>query len=98
MLILVLIACIYDSLNIRKEKFETIALVKDSQVFQVTYKDYRSKKVYVWYTSSPEGSELQASEYQTATNEWHVFKSKKDDSWVSMYSRNADIAWNGYTM
>lgn len=89
---------IYDSLNIRKEKFETIALVKDSQVFQVTYKDYRSKNVYVWYTSSPEGSELQASEYQTATNEWHVFKSKKDDSWVSMYSRNADIAWNGYIM
>lgn len=74
-------------------KFESIALVDNYAVQQVTFHDLVTDKVFVWYIAPPSGSALQDASLKWKRNEWVIFEDST--GWVSNYAGLSSVTWNG---
>lgn len=81
-----------------KNYFEVIARIQDYRVTQVTYKDLRMNKIYVWYIDTPAGNKLQEESFLAQRDEWMVLECENEQTWVSDYTliQDGNVCWNGY--
>ena len=93
-----LIASIYNSFDPKGQGFEAIAVVDTGKVQQITYKDLKTRKVYVYYAddSKKYGTRTEAGK----AGEWLRYDTNRGDSWVSWYSicegKYTTPWWNGH--
>lgn len=93
-----LIYDIYNTFNPGGSNFEAIAIVDAGAVVQITYKDLKSKKVYVFYTDSSKkyGTKVESGK----AGEWLTYKTNDGDAWVQWYSIYEGTYttqwWNGH--
>ncbi len=99
-----LINAIYDAFNPKGGNFEAIAIISDYTVVQITYKDLKTNKVYVYFSgtasyngsSVPFGTKLAAAD----SGKWLSFDTSDGDPWVKWYSiytgTYTNPYWNGH--
>lgn len=93
-----LICEIYDSFDPKGHGFEAIAIVDNSRVVQITYKDLKTRKVYVYYTddSNKYGNRVTSGK----AGEWLIYETSDGEAWVSEYSissgKYSTPWWNGH--
>lgn len=101
-----LINSIYNAFNPKGSNFEAIAIISDYAVVQITYKDLKTNKVYVYYsgTASYNGESVPFGERLTSgaeSGKWQSFDTASGDPWVKWYSIYTGIYtdpyWNGHT-
>lgn len=94
-----LINAIYDTFNPNGRGFEAIAIIEDYRVIQITYKDLKTRKVYVYYRDEEKcyGSSIKNS---GKSGEWLSFDTAEGEAWVGKYSIYEDKYtkqyWNGH--
>ncbi len=100
-----LINAIYDAFNPKGSNFEAIAIISNYAVVQITYKDLKTNKVYVYYsgTASYNGQNVPFGKKLTSDAEsgkWLSFDTSSGDPWVEWYSIYTGIYqtpyWNGH--
>lgn len=93
-----LIADIYNNFNPKGHNFEAIAIIRDYCVIQVSYKDLKTNRVYVYYTDTNEyyGNAVPSGN----AGKWLTFTTTDGDPWVSEYSISSGEYthqwWNGH--
>ncbi len=93
-----LITEIYNTFDPKGLGFEAIAIVDAGKIVQISYKDLKTKKVYVRYNDSTKvyGSKTAHGK----AGEWLVYETKDGDSWVQWYSIYEGTYthpwWNGH--
>ncbi len=99
-----LINAIYNAFNPKGSNFEAIAIISDYTVVQITYKDLKANKVYVYFSGTasyngstvPFGTKLASED----SEKWLRFDTSDGDPWVQWYSiytgTYKDPYWNGH--